>query len=118
MHPPASFGTPPLAEVTSSTSLLVAGVATGTVYLLIRSEIRDEVLIVGDGAEVTFGRTSRAVVRLNSELVSREHACLRRADGLLEIEDMRSRNGTYVNDRRIEVPTRLRAGSMVRIGNT
>jgi transcriptional regulator of aromatic amino acid metabolism len=120
MHPQESQGptapSGPLAEVTSSTSLLIAGAPQGVVYLLVRSESRDEVLIVHDGAELTFGRTGRADVRLNSELVSREHARLRRSGGLLEIEDLRSRNGTLVNDRRIEVPTRLRAGSVVRIG--
>src|SRR5262245_2303211 len=120
MHPQVGRGLPPVAsvtaDVTSSTSLLMAGSAQGVVYLLVRSESRDFVLVVGDGAEISFGRTSRATVRLNSELVSREHARLRRAGGLLEIEDLRSRNGTFVNDRRIEVPTRLRAGSVVRIG--
>jgi transcriptional regulator of acetoin/glycerol metabolism len=127
MHPPEGHGherrrttqsppSSPLAEVTSSTSLLIAGAPQGIVYLLVRSESRDEVLVVEDGAQLSFGRTSRAAVRLNSELVSREHARLTRAGGLLEIEDLRSRNGTFVNDRRIEVPTRLRAGSVVRIG--
>ncbi len=96
--------------------MLIPGARAGVVYLVIRSETEDDVLVIGEVAEITFGRTSRATVRLNSELVSREHARLRRAGGLLEIEDLRSRNGTYVNDRRIEVPTRLRAGSVVRIG--
>jgi transcriptional regulator of aromatic amino acid metabolism len=116
MRPPGSHGTPPLAEVTSSNSLLIPGARAGSVYLIVRTPTHDEVRLVRDGESLIFGRTSRAAVRLNSELVSRSHAQLRRAGGLLEIEDLRSRNGTFVNDRRIEVPTRLRAGSVVRIG--
>src|SRR4051812_15700624 len=61
--PTASSG--PLAEVTSSSSLLIAGAPEGVVYLIVRSESRDEVLVVPDGAEITFGRTGRADVRLN-----------------------------------------------------
>ncbi len=50
--------------------------------------------------------------------VSHRHALLRAVDGALEIEDLESRNGTYVNGMRIRTPTVLSAGDVVRVGTT
>jgi pSer/pThr/pTyr-binding forkhead associated (FHA) protein len=51
--------------------------------------------------------------------ISRRHAYVSRgADGELTIEDLRSANGTFVNDERIEAPRMLDLGDVVRMGNT
>jgi 2-polyprenyl-6-methoxyphenol hydroxylase-like FAD-dependent oxidoreductase len=63
------------------------------------------------------GRHEADLTLEDSEL-SRRHAALRRVDGELEIEDLGSANGTFVNGLRIERPTRLRHGDRVQLGKS
>lgn len=51
--------------------------------------------------------------------LSRKHARLRRSGQQLELEDLGSRNGTYINEQRLNahVPYVVRNGDMVRFGN-
>ena len=46
----------------------------------------------------------------------RRHARVRPVDGGVEIEDLGSKNGTWVNGAQIDGPTRLAAGDVVGIG--
>jgi hypothetical protein len=48
--------------------------------------------------------------------VSRRHARLRRRGRRLDLVDLRSSNGTFVNDRRIERSTAVAPGDVVRVG--
>ncbi|MGO9790463.1 MAG: protein kinase domain-containing protein [Solirubrobacteraceae bacterium] len=51
--------------------------------------------------------------------ISRRHARISRgADRQLEIEDLGSANGTFVNDERIDTPRTLTVGDLVRLGTT
>lgn len=51
--------------------------------------------------------------------ISRRHARVsRRADGALEIEDLGSANGTFVNHERLTAPRTLEPGDVIRIGRT
>jgi predicted component of type VI protein secretion system len=68
-------------------------------------------------AGATIGREGCDVNLMDPE-VSRRHATIRDQSGSLAIEDLGSTNGTYVNDQRITVVTVLRAGDVVRLGNT
>jgi pSer/pThr/pTyr-binding forkhead associated (FHA) protein len=68
--------------------------------------------------EMIMGREGTDVVFEDDGEVSRRHAALRPAGGRIEIEDLGSTNGTFVNDRRIEGSTELSAGDSVRIGQT
>jgi DNA-binding NtrC family response regulator len=68
-----------------------------------------------DGSAVTLGSTPGNSVVLDDPLISRYHLELRRTAEGIAVEDLRSRNGTFIGDIRIErvvVPagTRLRAG--------
>ncbi len=67
------------------------------------------------GAIKTVGRATRADFILDAALVSRLHCRLTVTSGGLEIEDLRSTNGTWVNDRRVK-RTPLTHGDLVRIG--
>jgi predicted component of type VI protein secretion system len=68
-------------------------------------------------AGATIGREGCEVNLMDPE-VSRRHATIRDHGGSLAIEDLGSTNGTFVNDQRITVVTVLRAGDLVRLGNT
>jgi pSer/pThr/pTyr-binding forkhead associated (FHA) protein len=50
--------------------------------------------------------------------VSRRHAVICLVNGSLAVEDAGSKNGTYVNGRRIEAATVLANGDEVRFGHT
>lgn len=69
------------------------------------------------GAAV-IGRAPNIEVRLEDDGVSRTHARLRAETGRAWIEDMASRNGTFVNGVRIAAATELRDGDKIQIGRT
>jgi pSer/pThr/pTyr-binding forkhead associated (FHA) protein len=66
---------------------------------------------------ITIGRNPDSDVVLIDEKVSRIHCGIRLWDGEYYLKDLKSRNGTFVNGRRIEVAT-LKPGDQVRIGST
>ena len=67
---------------------------------------------------VTIGRAPENTVRLADPTVSRVHARLTPAGaGAAVLEDAGSSYGTWLDGRRVETPTRLRAGSRFRVGN-
>ena len=68
--------------------------------------------------EVTIGRESTDVLIEDDSEVSRNHAVVRASDNGVEVEDLGSTNGTFVNERRISEPTRLAAGDILRVGQT
>jgi pSer/pThr/pTyr-binding forkhead associated (FHA) protein len=68
------------------------------------------------GSVKTVGRATRADFIVDAAMVSRFHCRLTAArNGTLEVEDLQSTNGTFVNDRRV---TRLvlAEGDRVRVG--
>jgi pSer/pThr/pTyr-binding forkhead associated (FHA) protein len=69
------------------------------------------------GSELYVGRSGQ---QLNVEdlEISRRHALIRAANETVTIEDLGSRNGTFVNEQRIEAVTTLRPGDVVRLGTT
>jgi pSer/pThr/pTyr-binding forkhead associated (FHA) protein len=67
------------------------------------------------GAIKTVGRATRADFILDAALVSRLHCRLTASDDGLEVVDLRSTNGTFVNDKRVEKAL-LAAGDRLRVG--
>ena len=67
------------------------------------------------GAVKTVGRTPRADFILDAAVVARLHCRLTAAADNLEVVDLRSTNGTFVNDKRIAT-ARLKSGDRLRIG--
>ena len=57
---------------------------------------------LADGDEVVMGRGMDAGLTLFEEMVSRHHARFSVEDGAVVVEDLRSKNGTFVNGERIE----------------
>jgi ABC transport system ATP-binding/permease protein len=69
------------------------------------------------GVPRTIGRSTGADFILDAALVSRVHCQLvALGDGALELRDLDSTNGTYVNGARIEKAARLSSGDKVQVG--
>jgi class 3 adenylate cyclase len=66
---------------------------------------------------VTLGREQDNDIVLEGRRVSRYHARLDWTGSMHVLEDLGSKNGTWVNDRRLEGPTPLNNGDMVRFGD-
>jgi class 3 adenylate cyclase len=66
-------------------------------------------------SELIIGRVD-ADITIDDPLVSRRHAVVRPAAGALEIEDLGSLNGTWVNGERVAGPRLLGAGDLVQVG--
>ncbi|MCZ7592051.1 MAG: FHA domain-containing protein [Kiritimatiellae bacterium] len=66
---------------------------------------------------VTIGRSADADIVLLDERVSRIHCGLRLWDGDFYIKDLKSRNGTWVNNSKVDV-AKLKAGDVIRTGST
>jgi len=62
--------------------------------------------------------SSDLVVLADDTFVSQVHARVFERDGRTWVEDLGSRNGTFVNGKRIDAPTRLRRGDQVQFGQT
>lgn len=70
-------------------------------------------------SEVTLGRTAGCAVSLKDDAyASSVHARIFEKSGELWIEDLGSRNGTYLNEERLVAPARLRRGDKVKAGAT
>jgi pSer/pThr/pTyr-binding forkhead associated (FHA) protein len=63
-----------------------------------------------------IGRASECTLRAGSDAISRRHCSIVRTDGIWIASDMGSRNGTYINDQKIEAPTALAVGDILRVG--
>jgi len=65
-----------------------------------------------------IGRVPGNDIVINDALVSRRHAEIRRHGNQITIQDLGSRNGTYVNGRRITTPQVIQPGTELRLGST
>ena len=71
---------------------------------------------IPQGDRTTIGRSPDNDIFLDDVTVSRKHAVVLQSGGELQIEDLGSLNGTFVNRRRIDAATRLESGDEVQIG--
>lgn len=67
---------------------------------------------------VTIGRDSDNSISLESDSVSRRHARIERFNDSRFIVDLKSTNGTYVNDVPAEPRSKLKSGVFIKIGDT
>lgn len=66
---------------------------------------------------IVLGRDARLGAPFSTdEFVSRNHASVQRRGDTLEIADLGSANGTYVNGALVHAPASMRDGDMLRIG--
>ena len=76
-----------------------------------------------DGREIKIsvpkfiiGRGETAHLRPSSDLVSREHCEILVGDGKVIINDLNSRNGTFINGKQLEQTHKAKSGDSLRVG--
>ena len=88
--------------------------------LIVDTPVQEAALVLdlpeGD-LEMTLGRHSESNIVLSGAGISRHHARLVQANGMLFIEDVGSSGGTFVNGERIEAMTPLEENDIVAIGD-
>jgi pSer/pThr/pTyr-binding forkhead associated (FHA) protein len=67
--------------------------------------------------ETLLGRSPYCSIVMNDGLISRQHAAVRVTRDSVHIEDLGSRNGTFVNQQKISGSRKLAAGDRVEIGS-
>jgi len=67
---------------------------------------------------LTIGRDRSCDVALADAEVSRKHARLETAAGVVYVRDLESRNGTFLNGLRLESAVELREGDEIDVGTT
>lgn len=69
-----------------------------------------------EGSEVVIGRSAENQIPLEIEGISRKHCKFTSNEGKFFIEDLGSKNGTYVNNNKILMPLELNKGDIIKIG--
>lgn len=78
----------------------------------------DGKLIAVNSDKFLIGRSEECQLRPKSESISRRHAAIVRKDGRILLIDLKSRNGTHVNDQKLD-PSKakvLKNGDVIRVG--
>jgi len=68
------------------------------------------------GPRFMIGRAEDCRLRPNSEMISRHHCAILLEDGAAVVRDFGSKNGTFVNDQRVEKQQELKTGDRLRVG--
>jgi DNA-binding winged helix-turn-helix (wHTH) protein len=68
--------------------------------------------------ESVIGRGEEVAIRIDVDGVSRRHARIVADGGRFTLEDLGSKNGTYLRERRLEGPAALEDGDSFRLGRT
>lgn len=69
-------------------------------------------------ARITIGRSADSDLKLEDEFASSNHAVLYRQKGALYLDDLDSKNGTFVNEKPVGKGIPLHRGDTIRIGKT
>jgi FHA domain len=109
-------------DATGLHSASAAGVAdlTGRAPRLVveRAPGHEPGMIYDLDTDVLLGRGEQAEIRLQDPFASARHARVYRQGNILVVEDLRSTNGTYLNEELLETPRPLHPGDSVRIGDS
>jgi two-component system, cell cycle response regulator len=95
----------------------VAGARTKPVLTVLTGGASGKQFKVSKGSAV-IGRGPTVELRVEDDGISRAHARIRAETNRAWVEDMSSRNGTFVNGAKIAAPTELRDGDKIQVGRS
>lgn len=85
--------------------------------LLININSQTSTVELEEAVPCRIGRAPSNTIPLDGQLVSRNHAMVQASDGgIYQVFDLGSRNGTFLNGRRITAPSDLRDGDYITVG--
>ncbi len=67
-------------------------------------------------SQFLIGRDDACQLRPRSDLISRKHCVIRIGETGVVVRDLKSRNGTFVNDEKVEGDRELKLGDRLRVG--
>jgi Mg-chelatase subunit ChlD len=117
---PAALSPTVVARLGAATQEYLENTATLSerpVLSVVRGPSAGQVFEIGLLAPTSIGRARANDVALNDLAVSAEHCRIRPEDGHFVLHDLKSRNGTYVNERRVARHV-LAPGDVIQIGET
>lgn len=120
LPPEPDASTPTLLERMSSTEEYLEKTVTlreRPVLTITRGPGVGQVFELGNTTAVSIGRAKANAVVVNDVSVSSEHCRIRPEDGHFVLHDLKSTNGTFVNERRVTRHV-LAEGDVVKIGET
>ena len=85
-------------------------------FLICRKEDGEEIRLAITLKPVVLGRGVETDLRVEDSEVSRAHCAIWMEGSRILIKDLRSRNGTFVNDERVQ-EVELKSGDKVRVGH-
>jgi DNA-binding winged helix-turn-helix (wHTH) protein len=71
---------------------------------------------LGEGENIV-GRDVDAIVRIDDPTVSRHHARILVAGGAVTVEDLGSKNGSFLDGKRLRAARRVKSGSILKFGS-
>ena len=118
--PPTGYAAPPDATGLQSASVLGrSNVARRAPRLVVaRASGHDAGMIYDLDGDLVLGRGDHAEIRLKDPFASSRHARVYEQAGTLVVEDLRSTNGTYLNEELLDTPRPLHPGDHLRIGES
>jgi pSer/pThr/pTyr-binding forkhead associated (FHA) protein len=82
--------------------------------IIVNNEVKTEYSV--RKKRINIGRHRSNDIRIDDALISRLHAQIFRQGRIYYIRDMESKNGTYIDDKRIDIAP-LKENTEVRLGN-
>jgi hypothetical protein len=103
----------------SASALGRSDIARRTPRLVVaRASGHDPGMIYDLDGDLVLGRGDHAEIRLEDPFASSRHARIYVQAGTLVLEDLRSTNGTYLNEELLDTPRPLHPGDHLRIGES
>ncbi|MCM1982091.1 adenylate/guanylate cyclase domain-containing protein [Lyngbya confervoides] len=87
--------------------------------LFLQTDSTSRPIVLNGGPSWTLGRGDENTITLDDHCMSRNHAMIQEIDRReYYLIDLGSRNGSFVNHRRVSVPTALKHGDQITLGQT
>ena len=112
----------PIERTTAAAPVIRSEASSSASSAFLVSYISDEknaesrVIPLGKNTDVTIGRQPGNTLPIDHEMVSRLHARISSRDGEITVEDLHSRNGTFVNGEPISGRRRVASGDEISVG--
>lgn len=85
---------------------------------VLEGPVEHESIVIRDGEQLTIGREDNADITVPDQQMSSVHLQIENADDQCFVQDLRSTNGTFLNDQQLTKKSPLSNGDTIRCGTT